>query len=87
MRRFALYLSGDAALADDLTSEAFVRMDSQSARGPGNGPGLPFRDRPHVQSQAETYVIRPANPLGAVERGDDSSSRPPDLLLRRARPV
>jgi DNA-directed RNA polymerase specialized sigma24 family protein len=25
LRRFALYLSGDAALADDLVSEAFVR--------------------------------------------------------------
>jgi RNA polymerase sigma-70 factor (ECF subfamily) len=26
LRRFALYLSGDAALADDLVSEAFVRV-------------------------------------------------------------
>jgi len=26
LRRFALYLSGDAALADDLVSEAFVRL-------------------------------------------------------------
>jgi len=26
LRRFAVYLSGDAALADDLVSEAFVRM-------------------------------------------------------------
>ena len=28
LRRFALYLSGDAAVADDLVSEAFVRVCS-----------------------------------------------------------
>jgi RNA polymerase sigma-70 factor (ECF subfamily) len=32
VRRFALYLSGDAALADDLTSEAFVRVWTARAR-------------------------------------------------------
>ena len=32
VRRFALYLSGDAALADDLVSEAFVRVWTARSR-------------------------------------------------------
>jgi DNA-directed RNA polymerase specialized sigma24 family protein len=37
VRRFALYLSGDATLADDLVSEVFVRVWTARDRGPDDG--------------------------------------------------
>ena len=59
VRRFALYLTGDAALADDITSEAPTGMELGRADSRGDCQGLPLYDRAQSVSAGNPPIIAP----------------------------
>jgi len=72
VRRFALYLSGDAALADDLVSEVFVRVWTA-------------RDRVDLTT-VRAYLFAIARNLFLKHRRDQSRRRPLDERMAADEP-